>query len=157
VTWKRTPFCQPTGPLQLHRGRDRALGKPLYRVVPRHRANRLHSEKGGRVATERDEFKRAAWRVMVAAGDVNGDGRPDLYVMRGRSATSTNAPDRVYLNNGTGTNFSLMSSIPSTSEGKAESVWPIDYDGNGLTDFLVLNGDGERSGPVQLIAFLPGP
>jgi transposase len=44
-----------------------ALGEPLYRV-PRHRPeNRLHEEKGGRVATERDEFLRAAWRVMVAA------------------------------------------------------------------------------------------
>jgi transposase len=44
-----------------------ALGEPLYRV-PRHRPeNRLHEEKGGRVATERDEFLRAAWRVMGAA------------------------------------------------------------------------------------------
>jgi hypothetical protein len=48
-----------------------------------------------------------------------------------------------------------MSSIPSASGGKAESVWPIDHDGNGLTDFLVLNGDGKVQGPVQLIAFYP--
>jgi hypothetical protein len=93
----------------------------------------------------------------VAAGDVNGDERPDLYVMRAKSASSTNAPDQVYLNGGTGTNFSLMSSIPSTSQGVADSVEPIDYDGNGLTDFLVLNGGGANadnvSGPVQLIAF----
>jgi hypothetical protein len=92
--------------------------------------------------------------LAVAAGDVNGDERPDLYVMRAKSATSTNAPDQVYLNNGTGNNFSLMSSIPSTSKGAAESVWPIDHDGNGLTDFLVLNGKGVQ-GPVQLIAFFP--
>ena len=93
--------------------------------------------------------------LAVAAGDVNGDGRPDLYVMRAKSATSTNAPDHVYLNDGTGNNFSLMSSIPSTSQGAAESVWPIDHDGNGLTDFLVLNGNGQAQGPVQLIAFFP--
>jgi hypothetical protein len=93
--------------------------------------------------------------LAVAAGDVNGDERPDLYVMEGKSATSTNAPDLVYLNDGTGNNFSKMSSIPSTSDGAAESVWPIDYDSNGLTDFLVLNGDGQAQGPVQLIAFSP--
>lgn len=35
--------------------------------MPRHSSDRLDAQKGGRVATERDEFKRAAWRVMVAA------------------------------------------------------------------------------------------
>ena len=35
--------------------------------MPHHSPNRPHKEKGGRVATERDEFKRAAWRIMVAA------------------------------------------------------------------------------------------
>jgi hypothetical protein len=94
----------------------------------------------------------------VAAGDVNSDNRPDLYVMRrGTDATGTNAADQVYLNNGGGANFTRMSSIPSTSRGVPDSVVPLDYDGNGLTDFIVLNGsrpDKEsRPGPVQLIAF----
>jgi hypothetical protein len=35
--------------------------------VPRHSQDRPHQEKGGRAATERDEFLRAAWRVTVAA------------------------------------------------------------------------------------------
>jgi transposase len=35
--------------------------------VPRHSQDRFDAEKGGRSATERDEFLRAAWRVMVAA------------------------------------------------------------------------------------------
>jgi hypothetical protein len=90
----------------------------------------------------------------VAAGDVNGDDRPDVYVMRGEDATGANAPDQVYLNDGDGTSFTRMSSIPSTSEGGAESVWPIDHDQNGLSDFLVLNGS-KGEGPVQLIAFFP--
>jgi hypothetical protein len=90
--------------------------------------------------------------TSVAAGDVNGDDRPDIYVLRG--TPSANAPDQVYLNNGSGTSFVQMSSIPSTSQGRDEFVAPIDYDGNGLTDFLVLNGQG-TAGPVQLIAFFP--
>jgi hypothetical protein len=94
----------------------------------------------------------------VAAGDVNGDNRPDIYVMRGRGAAGTkNAPDEVFLNGGRGASFTRMSSIPSTSQGEAGFVAPLDYDGNGLTDFLVLNGGGESeggpAGPVQLIAF----
>jgi hypothetical protein len=93
--------------------------------------------------------------LAVAAGDVNSDGRSDLYVMQGQSATSTNAPDRVYLNDGTGSSFSLMWSIPSTSQGEAESVRPIDHDGNGLTDSLVLNGNQTAVCPVQLISLYP--
>jgi hypothetical protein len=92
----------------------------------------------------------------VAAGDVNTDNRPDVYVMRGKDAAGNNAADQVYLNNGAGTSFTRMSSIPSTSQGEPDSVAPLDYDGNGLTDFLVLNGGGEKEsgpGPVELIAF----
>ena len=90
--------------------------------------------------------------LAVASGDVNGDARPDIYVMRGNSSAG-NEPDQVYLNDGTGRSFSQMASIPSTGQGRAESVFPIDHDGNGLTDFLVLNGNGEAQGPVQLISF----
>ena len=96
--------------------------------------------------------------VSVAAGDVNGDNRPDIYVMRGRGAGGSNAPDEVYLNGGAGANFTRMSSIPSTSKGEAGFVARIDYDGNGRSDFRVVNGGGQSeeggaAGPVQLIAF----
>jgi hypothetical protein len=91
--------------------------------------------------------------ASVAAGDVNADNRPDLYVMRGQDGSGNNAADRVYLNDGNGASFTQMSSIPSTSQGVADFVAPIDHDGNGLTDFLVLNGAQETPGPVQLIAF----
>ena len=33
----------------------------------RHSSDRFHTEKGGRSATERDEFVRAAWRARVVA------------------------------------------------------------------------------------------
>ncbi len=93
----------------------------------------------------------------VAAGDVNSDNRPDVYVMRGQDAAGANAPDQVYLNDGDGSSFIQMSSIPSTSQGEADFVAPLDYDGNGLTDFLVLNGGGEEGslpGPVELVSFV---
>lgn len=90
----------------------------------------------------------------MAAGDVNGDDRPDIYVLRG-NREGVNAQDQLYLNDGTGRNFARISSIPSTEQGKAESVWPIDHDANGLTDFLVLNGGGQAKGPVQLTSFFP--
>jgi hypothetical protein len=34
--------------------------------LPPHSEDLPHQEKGGRVATEREEFERAVWRVMVA-------------------------------------------------------------------------------------------
>jgi hypothetical protein len=42
------------------------LGEP-FDGVPRHSLPRSHQHKGRLVATERDEFLRVAWRVMVAA------------------------------------------------------------------------------------------
>jgi hypothetical protein len=93
--------------------------------------------------------------VSVAVGDVNDNDRPDIYMMRGRDSSGNNAPDQVYLNDGNGASFTRMSSIPSTSQSVADFVAPVNHDGNGLTDFLVLNGAEETPGPVQLIAFFP--
>jgi len=46
--------------------------------------------------------------------------------------------------------------VPGALDGSAESVTALDYDHNGLTDFLVLNGKGALyPGPVQLLAFFP--
>jgi hypothetical protein len=42
--------------------------------------------------------------------------------------------------------------IPQVTAGVGEDAVAIDHDGNGLDDFLVLNGFNDR-GPVQLIAF----
>jgi hypothetical protein len=65
----------------------------------------------------------------VAADDVNGDDLPDIYLLR-RGSTG-NQPDLVCLNNGSGNNCTQMS-VPSTTQGDAESVWHIDK--NGLTE-----------------------
>ena len=59
-------FYHPPAALRLRRGYKRSFGEPLDHV-PCHSSDRFHTQKGGRSATERDEFLRAAWRVMVAA------------------------------------------------------------------------------------------
>src|SRR3712207_2436551 len=56
---RRTALPHTSGALRLHRGHDGALCKSLHHV-PRHSQDRSYKEKGGRVATERDEFERAA-------------------------------------------------------------------------------------------------
>src|SRR5919112_673071 len=62
----RAPVCHPKGALRVRGGRKRGFGEPLD-DVPRHSSDRFDAQKGGRSASERDEFLRAAWRVMVAA------------------------------------------------------------------------------------------
>src|SRR3712207_5438287 len=47
------------------RGHKRSFGEPFH-DVPRHSSDRFHAQKGGPSATERDEFLRSTWRVMVA-------------------------------------------------------------------------------------------
>ena len=44
--------------------------------------------------------------MAVAAGDVNGDKRADIYVVRG--GTDLNRADRLFINNGKGTRFTSV-------------------------------------------------
>jgi hypothetical protein len=46
--------------------------------------------------------------------------------------------------------------IPQATSGRGDDAVAIDYDGNGLEDFVVLNGNNAR-GPIQLIAFFEQP
>jgi hypothetical protein len=91
--------------------------------------------------------------VAVAAGDVNGDGRPDVYVAQG--TMDRQVRDLMLVNDRTGKRFRSIG-IPQARSGSAEEVLAVDHDRNGLSDFLVLNGRGSlRAGPIQLIAFYP--
>ncbi|MEX1295861.1 MAG: VCBS repeat-containing protein [Candidatus Limnocylindrales bacterium] len=85
----------------------------------------------------------------IAAGDVNGDGRDDLYLMR--SETDKNVPDVMLVNRKKGRKWVSMV-IPQVSDGAGDDAFAVDHDGNGLEDFLVLNGHNAR-GSTQLIAF----
>ena len=94
------------------------------------------------------ERKLTAGRAL-AGGDVNGDGRDDLYLMR--SEPDRNVPDVMLINRKAGRRWDSMV-IPQVSGGAGDDAFAIDHDGNGLEDFLVLNGHNAR-GPIQLIAF----
>jgi hypothetical protein len=45
--------------------------------------------------------------------------------------------------------------IPETSAGNGASVSEIDYNHDGIADFIVTNGARKLKGPVQLITFPP--
>jgi hypothetical protein len=111
----------------------------------------LTQQSGMFVATSAYPIFLAKW---IAVGDSNGDRAPDIYVSRG-GARSGNPPDVMLLNDGTGTSFARMT-VPQLTTGCGDPAYPIDYDRNGLTDYVVLNGCGpDPAGPLQLIAFAP--
>jgi hypothetical protein len=87
-----------------------------------------------------------AW--ALATGDASGDGRADIYVVRGND--KRNKPDRLLVSRNNGKRFASVK-IPQTSKGSADDVFALDYDRNGLADFVVLNGR-TKPGPVQLLA-----
>ncbi len=95
--------------------------------------------------------RRLSYGSAIASGDANGDGKSDLYIVR--SNGTRNQPDVMLLNGNGGGRWSSVL-IPQATGGAGDDAYAIDHDGNGLDDFLVLNGHNKR-GPVQLIAFYP--
>jgi hypothetical protein len=87
----------------------------------------------------------------AAAGDVNGDGAPDLFVMQ----TGYGNPHFMFLDDGTGTSFDSIP-VPEPTVGQGESVWSIPNPGTALTDFLVLDGN-KAPGQTLLTRFVPNP
>ena len=88
----------------------------------------------------------------MAVGDVNGDGALDVYVVTG--SQRGNEPDFLFVNDGRGRSFSSVR-IPQAQDGSGSAVMALDYDHNGLTDFVVLNGQGDFKGTTQLLASFP--
>ena len=99
-------------------------------------------------AWERDVSEGTA----LAAGDADGDGDIDLYVLQGKSEGG--AHDLILRNDGDGTSFSTID-MPEVRGGSEDDVIALDYDTDGRTDFLALNGRNSVKGPVQLITLEP--
>ena len=93
----------------------------------------------------------------IAVGDVNADHNPDVYVVAGKGGSVnnqcesvTNQPDLLRLGTPTGT-FPTQLPVPESSVGQGDHAYPIDYNRDGLTDFLVLNGRDTNPGLIQLL------
>lgn len=102
---------------------------------------------GWRIASE----QRVPGASAVAAGDADGDGSPDLYVVAGRSRGDV--ADLLLLNRGAGVSWEPVT-VPPAPSGRGEAVLVIDPEEDGRDAFVVLNGQGSP-GPVQLITIEP--
>lgn len=86
----------------------------------------------------------------ISVGDVDGDGLDDVFVLRS-GEPDADFDDLLLVNRDQGRRFVNMA-IPQSRRGLGESVTALDYTGNGLTDFVVMNGLRNNEGLIRLIA-----
>lgn len=91
----------------------------------------------------------------VAVGDINGDGRNDIYGMIHDNSLATNPDDAVFINNGNATvnrpTFTRLT--PPSATGNASSVITLHPTPGGPAKFFVQNGREDVAGPNQLIQY----
>jgi hypothetical protein len=87
----------------------------------------------------------------LAVGDADGNGTPDVYALLARLQAGINSDDVLLLNGGL--RFTALAMPPAG--GMGDAVVPLDGDANGQAEFLVLNGQEDHRGPVQLIKLVP--
>ena len=79
------------------------------------------------------------------------DGQPDIYVMRTRNIPGPDIADLLLLREGTYREYTSIElpTVPGTV--RDDEVYPIDYDRDGKSEFLVLHGHSLHPAPIQLI------
>ncbi len=136
------------GGLMAAMDRDR---RPDVVIASKTRLKVMHQRGGG--GFKLVENRRLHGGTEVAAGRVDGDARPDLYVVQ-RGRADADEPDLMLLNRRGGRRLRSIR-IPQTRKGKGDYVIGLDYDRSGRADFLVMNGFHKRRGPVRLLATRP--
>jgi hypothetical protein len=122
----------------------------LVAVTPDALWVQLRSESGFEPAVRVADLVSGAW---LTVGDADGNGHLDVYVVQA-CQRGVNQADALYLNDGSGVLTSTP--IPQTDQGCGDVAATIDYDEDGMDDFIVTNGKGQAHklpaiGPLQLI------
>jgi FG-GAP-like repeat len=90
----------------------------------------------------------------LAVGDIDGDGDPDILIVQG-CLGRVNVDDVLLLNRGDGRSYTVKS-VPHERLGCGDRAASLDFDRDGMADFVVLNGGGfdqplDRKGPDQVL------
>jgi enediyne biosynthesis protein E4 len=116
-------LCRGSSP---GKGHPHAKPGPTTRLYLRNGDGRLHD------ATENSGLADEGYAMGVAVGDVNNDGRVDLYFCNF-------GKDRLYLGNGDGAFVDVTQAAGISSSGFASSACFVDFDRDGLLDLYVAN------------------
>ena len=90
----------------------------------------------------------------LAVGDINADSYLDVYALQGASGPSGTEPARHHVPQ-RGRHEPGAGADPRDLRRQRASVSEIDYNHDGIADFIVTNGARKLKGPVQLITFPP--
>ena len=88
----------------------------------------------------------------VAVGDVNLDGKQDIYIVQG---LNSRYQDIMLIADVAGTTYHTKA-IPQTTVGDGDAVTAYpNWNGTRRAAFLVMNGRLQKPGPIQFITFSP--